>query len=454
MATVNLARAGLAATAAVNGLRAGLSSGGAASPTYPLTDIVTWVPHLARTGTIFATPSFSMSGAGYVPAPFSAARVLAWGHSTSVQFGCTGVILAPTTRLDQSAGTPGHWLTPTGAWKQLTVGGSNTFSTPLATTVNGQVQPNYVLGDWVDVDSALPVVDSTNNPENMYLFLNRYGGDASGGYYGLGAAGNKSVQDTQRALVNMADKSFHYGQAYFQSVAGLGVVGTTVNTGWTLWSGGNGTNVGFQFRSTVPGIVVAGIGDSVMEGAFASSGTGVGAGDFTVPYFANAVQEARTLGVPLFPINLGYSGQASTISAELATRYFDQVQVPGIAILQPSRNGAWSTPNWLALEAIGDRVRDAGGYVIYITPLPDVSGVTQAAAWDSTRASVLAKSTDPRTYIADPAAALGEGVNDRDPTAALYRADGIHPNNLGHEQIRNTVVPHLRSAIAAIYAAA
>jgi hypothetical protein len=262
--------------------------------------------------------------------------------------------------------------------------------------------------------------------------------------------GDKVGQDAQRTATGITSVPYNYTEGYFQSAAGLGVVGTTVNTGWgSPWSGGFGSNVGFQFRCTIPVVNVGGVGDSIMEGAFA--GTGSGGGDYRVPYFQTAVQQARTLARPLFPITLGYSSQPSTVSAELANRFMDQVLVPGIVVLQPSRNGAWSNANWLSLEAIGTRVLNAGGYVVYLTPLPDTSAAANAAAWDACRANVLAKVGQPRTFVCDPAATIGQGVNDRDPDPAFYNADNIHPNATGHSAIRGLLVTQLTSCMNAIF---
>lgn len=444
MATVNTARAGLSATSAVNGSRANFSSGGYT----PRGNVGALIAHNAGIGTTGFTAGFSVHTPFFTDGQFLRARGLRWGVNTSTSYPYSGMAAAPSTGVASR-------VVPTGAAVQLTFAGIAAHTIPLASLVTSQIQPNYLLGDWVSCVAVAPVVDATNNPKGSYVLMVA---DESNGtaVHGSAAPSTIAVQNTALGQVNGTELGIRRN-TYFRTFTGAGIQATAfTGTAPSEWTGGFVAAYGVLLDCTRPVINVALAADSLGEGAWSNNNNS----GYEHPYFLNAVLKASTLRVPMFAINLARSGLDEDIFCETVDRWIDQVLMPDVLVVQPSRNSSWG--KIARSVTLAARVRNAGGWVIWLTPLPDGSATAAPSAWHTARATVLSQASLERTIVVDCAAALGmtnSAFNAWQPRTAAnmglatgtaspvvgttYGDDGIHLNAHGHAVLRDALAAAL-----------
>lgn len=445
MATVNTARTGTAATAAVNGPRTGLSSGG----WRPLGNVGWVMPNgsWARPGAVLAGAGYGIAGTFFTFGRIQRAQLVVPSYSTTVQWAFNGVCYAPTSTVANALGSVGSFNRPDGAPVQLNVAGAAAGSGPLAST--GPLQ-NYTLGDWVTTAPSLaPAVDATNNPRGRRIGHIRAEGTSDALYSQAGQRATSQLTELT-TIGAEADAGVMYRTLIKSAATGSGTVAgfDAGSTGYGFWDFAAGPAVGMLAECDRPVIRILGTGDSIGEGAY-SSGTA-----FDTPYMQLAARLVDTDDMPVFYASTAISGAADTRASAEADRFITQVGMPDWIILQPSQNGGGATYDWAGglggLRTLAARVRDAGGWVFWITGIPH-TGLTLSplTRWMDARANLLAVEgalartvvIDMSRMLADPASAPEFEV----PITGEYDAGNVHPFGRLHMRMAQPLAAAFRS---------
>lgn len=417
-------------------------------------------PHGMRGGgscsTGFASGNMTFHTPFFRHGNFSRVRGILFNNNATPR-AITGMVAAAASRVDQTAGSPGHFVYPdngaggAGTWVQLTFGNSPTTSTPATTTVDSQLQPNYLLGDWVDLAHIAPAVDATNNPRECNILHARLGFVTDALYYSGGcpdSAGQvSSLTSYGIADVGVAERIF------YKAEAGLVTAATAhdYSPAFTQWGEPYQSAFALEVECSVPVLNVLLADDSIGNGATAAGGSGR-----NLPYFHIAVRKASTPEVPMFPISVAWEGGPESYFCEAANRFITQVRMPDVLVTKASRNGGWTTTNLNILLDLADTVREAGGQVVLIAPLPDSGGAALRSLWNAYRLALHNYAeANGRVRVLDPSLILGDVATAPDvPINPTWTGDNIHPNYPGHRVISEMLYAALSSIRSEVLAAA
>lgn len=309
-------------------------------------------------------------------------------------------------------------ITPSGAWSAVTFSGSATVT--LAAGTSGSL-PSWTASDWIKIPSV-PRTDGGERPVMHIRIL--------------------SSGPISRISLNDFDDNQIIGsvpRVYRQRRQAVDGITTPANFTSNTWNDACHTAL-VQYMTDVPGLCVAGFGDSIM------SGTGA-----TVRGNAWGLRGCTAVSSPEYPVQWLNVGQASSAGDTWESKMSGLFTAMGTAyapnvVLAPI-GGPNSASNTLDATEVNTMRGDMAlmrrtaktlapdALLIPVTWLPENAASNDYGSTDSLRRDYNASVKAGRELIADVDSVLA-GTMDVDGQVeylAGSTTDGLHPNDTGHE---------------------
>jgi hypothetical protein len=367
-------------------------------------------------------------------AHFDAVRIIIPNSVTSAISGVTSKFTAAGAA--STAGTSGAIAPADGAWKTVTWGGSSSVTLAAGTSANA---PSWTVSDWIAARSF----ERTDGGVQPLLLVRVH-------VPGTNANRPAWAQASLTAWETEASVAGRIFRPRTQAVDGVSTLGDFKIGG----SVSEYTCVPFfvQYASRQLGITVMVIGDSIDDGAGASSRRGW-------QYLAQA--EVSTVGAPVEVVSAAIGGANSAawrsrVAAAVAAVQPDYVILPWFEVNDTNVPMTSSHIQAMAgsIGAALSDIREAGAVPILRTGIPVNATGTFAKAFGSSdslrrdrNSELLAGFPAELIMDADSSVAGEDDGNGQIEFAAGLTTDALHPNDSGHAAIAEQVAAPLFSKL-------